>query len=272
MIETIDTIVLPARQRWVVEGVAQGRTLRAIARGRGIGEETAVRYFRTARRMLRESSQPHTAVAVAYTYQAILRPDVHDLGVGVPHGERILMPLIAQGLPTSQMADRVKWPAKTVVRLVYDLETRMGARNRAHLITLAWQAGLLTASQMRAWFDQVDARALARTVLAWGKTSARPRAEDVVGAVPRLSRYAYRFAAEVREQCLAVPFGTGSAACAQALDVLEEADRLLVPGPPGRQATVEQARALARLVFRLVRASERLAPDLAGLPDLRGLR
>lgn len=53
---------------------------------------------------------------------------------------------IAEGLNDNEMAARLYITANTVKRYVQLLRVRLGARNRAHAVSIAYQRGLLAVS------------------------------------------------------------------------------------------------------------------------------
>lgn len=58
--------------------------------------------------------------------------------------QRQCLALVAQGFTDRQIARRMGVGATTVYRHVTDVRTKLGARNRAHAVTLGFRTGVLT--------------------------------------------------------------------------------------------------------------------------------
>lgn len=167
MTTTIVRVILAPRERQVVEGLADGSTLAEVARNLMIRQGTASSYLKFAKRKLHGVSENTAALAVAYTTQAITRPDLLDSEMlDLPREQRALVPLIARGMTIAQMATELRrspgthpvkpetngTPSVTIIRRnIGELTANLQARNRAHLITRAWQYQILTADQVTAW-------------------------------------------------------------------------------------------------------------------------
>ncbi|MFE5847565.1 hypothetical protein ACFQ7N_38700 [Streptomyces niveus] len=167
MTTTIVRVTLAPRERQVVEGLADGSTLDAVAQNLKIRKGTAAGYLKFAKRKLYGVSENAAALAVAYAAQAITRPELLEAeALDLPREQRALVPLIARGMTAAQMATELKkssrrrpvgpvstgMPSVDIVRrnsraLMVSLE----ARNPAHVITRAWQYQILTADQVTAW-------------------------------------------------------------------------------------------------------------------------
>ncbi|MEU1273504.1 hypothetical protein [Streptomyces sp. NPDC005799] len=147
-------IVLAPRERQVLEGLADGSTLAVVALDLKIREGTAAGYLKLAKRKLHGVGENAAALAVGYATEAITRPDLLDpAGLFLPREQRDLVPLIARGLTAAQILTELK-PRRTIDiirRDGRDLMTNLGAKNRAHVITRAWEYEVLTADQVIAW-------------------------------------------------------------------------------------------------------------------------
>lgn len=141
---------LAASERQVLTGLADGRTLAAVASDLAIREGTARGYLRLAKQKLGVSETP-AALAVGYATRALSRPDLEPEGLCVPVEQGDLLPFIAQGMSATRMATELKRPLSVVRNDARLLLKTTQARNPAHLITRAWQLGLLTEAQVRAW-------------------------------------------------------------------------------------------------------------------------
>ena len=149
---TVARIILAPRERQVLEGLADGSTLVAVALSLKIRESTATGYLKLARRKLYGVSENAAALAVGYATQAITRPEMLDPeALDVPREQREIVPLIARGMAAAQMATELKRPVDIVRRDGRDLLQNLKAQNRAHAITRAWQYQILTEDQVIAW-------------------------------------------------------------------------------------------------------------------------
>ncbi|EST31697.1 hypothetical protein [Streptomyces niveus] len=167
--KTMVRVILAPRKRQVVEGLADGSTLATVARNLMIRQGTASGYLSVAKRKLHGVSENNAALAVAYASQSITRPELLDPEtLNLPREQRDLVPLVARGMTVAQMVTELKpsprtrpvrpeaagtgGPAVAIIRRnVGELTASLQARNRAHLITRAWQYQILTADQVTAW-------------------------------------------------------------------------------------------------------------------------
>lgn len=150
----MSTIVktLTVRERQVLEGLADGSTLAAVAFDLAIRQSTATGYLRLAKRKLGGVSENAAALAIGYATDAISCPELlSPEELRVPAEQRELVPLIAQGMTAMQMATQLKRPLPLVRRDTRHLLQAVLARNPAHLVTRAWQTRLLTAEHVMAW-------------------------------------------------------------------------------------------------------------------------
>ncbi|CAL9360068.1 hypothetical protein SUDANB105_00645 [Streptomyces sp. enrichment culture] len=149
---TVAKVVLARRERQVLQGMASGKSLAEVAVNLKIRESTAAGYLKLAKHKLRGVSETAAAVAVGYATEAIERPPLLDAeALFMPREQRDLVPLIARGMAASEMATELSRPVTDVRADGRELLLAIGARNRSHLITRAWQFQLLTASQVVAW-------------------------------------------------------------------------------------------------------------------------
>lgn len=152
MTTTVARITLAPRERQILEGLADGSTLATVALDLKIRENTALGYLKLARRKLHGVSETTAALAVGYAADAIDRPNLLDPEtLFLPDEQRDIVPLIAQGMASAQMATELKRPVAIVRRDGRDLLKNLGARNRAHAITRSWQFQILTADEVNAW-------------------------------------------------------------------------------------------------------------------------
>ncbi|MEV1081951.1 hypothetical protein AB0I98_27490 [Streptomyces sp. NPDC050211] len=75
---TVARIVLAPRERQILEGLADGNTLAAVALDLKIREGTGAGYLKLAKRKLHGVSENAAALAVGYATDAIARPDLLD--------------------------------------------------------------------------------------------------------------------------------------------------------------------------------------------------
>jgi DNA-binding CsgD family transcriptional regulator len=54
-----------------------------------------------------------------------------------------LVQLVAEGLSTREIADRMNYSAQTIKKLITSVEARIGARSRPHMVALAIRRGLI---------------------------------------------------------------------------------------------------------------------------------
>ncbi|MFB6533080.1 LuxR C-terminal-related transcriptional regulator [Streptomyces noursei] len=149
---TVVRYLLAPRERQVIEGLAEGDTVAAVARSLGLAESTAAGYLKLAKKKLRGTRDISAAVAVGYALRAIGQPVPLDPGaVCLLPEERELVPLIARGLGPAEMASEVRRPLNIVRRDGRRLLVGLGAKNRPHVVKRAWQVGILTEEQVTAW-------------------------------------------------------------------------------------------------------------------------
>lgn len=149
---TTAKVVLAPRERQVLQGLAAGNTMAAVALDLKIRHGTAEGYLKLAKNKL-HVSETVSAVAVGYATEAIQRPPLLDPeALFLPHEQRDLLPLVAQGMAATQMAVELGRPVTDVRKDGRELLLSLQAHNRAHLITRAWQFRVLTAGQVIAWF------------------------------------------------------------------------------------------------------------------------
>ncbi|WP_275466368.1 LuxR C-terminal-related transcriptional regulator [Streptomyces noursei] len=149
---TVVKYLLAPRERQVIEGLAEGDTVAAVARSLGLTESTAAGYLKLAKKKLHGTRDISAAVAVGYALRAIARPVPLDPGaVFLLCEERELVPLIARGLGPAEMASEVHRPLNIVRRDGRRLLVGLGAKNRPHVVKRAWQFEILTEEQVTAW-------------------------------------------------------------------------------------------------------------------------
>ncbi|MFI2353735.1 hypothetical protein ACH5AG_03415 [Streptomyces anulatus] len=149
---TIARITLAPRERQIIEGLRDGSTIAVVAHGLKIREGTAAGYLKLAKRKLHGVSDNATAIAVGYATEAIDRPELlAPEGLYLPLAQRQLIPFIARGMRSAQMATELKRPVNIVRRDGRDLMTNLGSKNPAHIVTRAWQYQILTADQVISW-------------------------------------------------------------------------------------------------------------------------
>ncbi|AKN68739.1 hypothetical protein QR97_02010 [Streptomyces sp. PBH53] len=149
---TIAKVVLARRERQVLQGLATGNTLAQVALDLKIREGTANGYLKLAKNKLSGVSDTAAAVAAGYATEAIEPPPFLDPeALFLPREQRDLVPLIARGMAAAQMATELDRPVADIRADGRDLLLTLQARNRAHLITRAWQFRILTADQVTTW-------------------------------------------------------------------------------------------------------------------------
>ncbi|MFF0066488.1 LuxR C-terminal-related transcriptional regulator [Streptomyces sp. NPDC005279] len=140
-------IILAPRERQVLECLADGSMLAAVALNLQIREGTAAGYLKLAKRKLYGVSETAAALAVGYATEAIDRPKLLDPeSLYLPREQRDLVPLIAWG-----MATELKRGGDTIRRDGRELLATLQARHRAHAIARVWEYQILTADQVIAW-------------------------------------------------------------------------------------------------------------------------
>ncbi|GAU70596.1 hypothetical protein SSP35_20_00920 [Streptomyces sp. NBRC 110611] len=149
---TVTRIILAPREKQVLEGLADGSMLAAVALRLKIREGTASGYLKLAKRKLYGVSETAAALAVGYATEAIARPDLLDPeSLRLTREQHDLVPLIAQGMSSAQMASELKRGVEIIRRDGRELLASLQARNRAHAITRAWEHRILTRDQVIAW-------------------------------------------------------------------------------------------------------------------------
>ncbi|MET7716308.1 hypothetical protein [Streptomyces sp. NPDC005407] len=152
MTRTVARVILAPRERQVVEGLANGSTLAAVALDLKIREGTAAGYLKLAKHKLYGVSESAAALAVGYATDSITCPELLDPeGLFLPCEQRDLVPLVARGLASAQMATELDRPVVDIRSDGRELMEILRAENRAHLVTRAWQYQILTAEQVIAW-------------------------------------------------------------------------------------------------------------------------
>ncbi|MFF1417974.1 hypothetical protein [Streptomyces sp. NPDC058280] len=148
----IATVVLAPRERQVLEGLSAGSTLAVVALDLKIREGTAAGYLKLAKNKLHGVSETPAAVAVGYATRAITHPPLLDPEtLYLPREQRDLVPLIARGMGPAEMATELDRPVTDIRSDGRGLLTNLGARNRTHLITRAWQFQILTPDLVAVW-------------------------------------------------------------------------------------------------------------------------
>ncbi|MEU2875969.1 LuxR C-terminal-related transcriptional regulator [Streptomyces sp. NPDC007070] len=151
---TTTKVALSPQEKQVLEGLAAGDSTADIARRLEIRHSTVGDFLKTARIKLHGACDSVAAVAAGFATGAIGRPPLLDPeAVFVSREQRELVPLIARGLSAEQVAAELK-PPRPVADVRADareLLSSLGARNRCHLVTRAWQYRLLTEDRVSAW-------------------------------------------------------------------------------------------------------------------------
>ncbi|MEW1721622.1 LuxR C-terminal-related transcriptional regulator [Streptomyces sp. NPDC093109] len=148
----IATVVLAPRERQVLEGLAAGSTLSVVALDLKIRESTAASYLKMAKHKLHGVRETAAAIAVGYATRAITRPPLLESEtLHLPPEQRDLVPLIARGMRAAQMATELNLPINDVRANGRELLVTLGAHNRNHVVTRAWQLQLLTADVVGEW-------------------------------------------------------------------------------------------------------------------------
>ncbi|MER7986471.1 LuxR C-terminal-related transcriptional regulator [Streptomyces noursei] len=149
---TVARVTLAPRERQVLEGLADGSTLAAVALRLSIREGTASGYLKFAKRKLYGVSENAAALAVGYTTEAISRPPLLDPEtLFLPDNQRDIVPLLALGMTAAHMAAELKQPVHIIRRDGRDILTNLRARNRVHAVKRSWELQLLTAEQVTTW-------------------------------------------------------------------------------------------------------------------------
>ncbi|AIA06715.1 LuxR C-terminal-related transcriptional regulator [Streptomyces noursei] len=149
---TVARVTLAPRERQVLEGLADGNMLAAVALRLSIREGTASGYLKGAKRKLYGVSENAAALAVGYTTEAISRPSLLDPEtLFLPENQRDIVPLLARGMTAAHMAAELKRPVDIIRRGIRDLLTNLRAKNRVHAVKRLWELQLLTAEQVTEW-------------------------------------------------------------------------------------------------------------------------
>lgn len=258
-------VYLSARERAVLTGLADGLSMAEVALGLRISQTTANGYLRSARHQLYQASEIPQLIAIAYTVEAIPRPQERDLpGVALPGSQRRLVPLVAEGLSAAQMGARLLVPVDEVRREARALLETVDARTRPHFVTRAWAYRLLTAEQVWAWLRRNEALREVADVLAQGVAGRPlPAPHLTVEATRRLVGHGLAAANELRS--LRGKLSTNAHAVAFADFTLADAERRLHQPPPcpTAPAMMQRAQSVARLVRALHTAIDRTTSELA---------
>lgn len=62
---------------------------------------------------------------------------------GLETREVDVLRLIAEGLDTAEIADRMKYSERTVKNILYAMMTRLNLRNRSHAVAYAMRSGII---------------------------------------------------------------------------------------------------------------------------------
>lgn len=152
MTATVMKINLARRERQVLEGLADGRTLARVASDLTVKTGTATGYLRHARTKLYGASETEAALAIAYATEAITLPEPLDPeGLDLSAEQRDLVPLIARGMSVTEMGTELKRPLDQIRSDSQQLLRNLDAKNRVHAVTRLWQYRMLTADQVIAW-------------------------------------------------------------------------------------------------------------------------
>ncbi|WP_307816966.1 LuxR C-terminal-related transcriptional regulator [Streptomyces sp. CRPSP2-6A1] len=143
---------LSLREQQVLQDIAAGDSLWAIAQRLEVEYNTVASYAKRARFKLRCVKDAGAAVAVGYATGAISPPLLLEAAaLSVPREQRVLLPLIARGMQAAEMASALKWPVKIVRATERALFVALDASSRPHLVTRAWERRMLTAEQVISW-------------------------------------------------------------------------------------------------------------------------
>ncbi|MCL7493070.1 hypothetical protein M8I34_16825 [Streptomyces sp. MCA2] len=149
---SVAKVILAPRERQVLDGLADGSMLAAVALCLQIREGTASGYLKLAKWKLYGVSESAAALAVAYATKAIDQPQLLDPELlYLSREQRALVPLIAQENTAAQISTALKPEVGIIRRDGRELLMNLRARNRAHAITRAWQYQILTAGQVIEW-------------------------------------------------------------------------------------------------------------------------
>jgi DNA-binding CsgD family transcriptional regulator len=257
-------IILALEERQVLEGLADGSTLAAVALNLNIRESRAEGSLKRAKRTLYGVSENAAALAFGYATKAITRPELLEPEeLFLPQGQRSLVPFIGRGMTASQTATELKRPVDGVLRDGRDLLANLRAVNRAHLITRAWAYQILTADQVTGWLHApvlpgaAEILALVDTALAWDLNgSGLPAVDTALDMAEQLTVYGRIAADDLLTQCLTIAADSDTGVGAQA--TLGEAGirlhlKPLAPSAAPRSAA-HRVQNLARLVQALNRA------------------
>ncbi|MER5971665.1 LuxR C-terminal-related transcriptional regulator [Streptomyces sp. NPDC002055] len=273
---TVAKVSLAPREQQVLAGLANGSALGVVARSLEISEGTASGYLKTAKRKLHCVRETPTAVAVGYTTNAITRPPLLDPeALFLPREQRHLVPLIARGAGAEQMAAELDRPVAEVRADGRALLTSLRARTRSHLVTRAWQFGILTADQVIAWLapalpDKIEIQATIDRVLAWGVTDGLPATDVALNITAQLAGYGRVVHTDLCRLCRDVPPDSAPDASVRARAALGEGTRRLnlapLPSTVKPHVAAQRAQNIARLVQSLLSAVGALSQAQARIP------
>jgi DNA-binding CsgD family transcriptional regulator len=261
---TVAKVILAPRERQVLEGLADGSTLAAVALNLKVREGTAADYLKLAKRKLYGVSENAAALAVGYATEAIDRPTLLEPDALVlPREQRDLVPLIARGMTAAQMATELKRPVAIIPggrpRVVGEPpgpQPRPPRHPRVGVPDSDRGPGDRMAALTPAVPDKVEIVLLAEAATSWDLNGqSLPDLDDALALVEQFTDYGRIVADDLRTLCLSIPADSSVGVSAQA--TLSEASRRLYLPPPSatQQPAARRAQNLARLVQALVRAT-----------------
>lgn len=119
--------------------------VRALARRSQASPDTLVSLARTAANG--EVALPSDLLGTLFTQLARLQRNVLEprgLDVfGMSERERQVLRLVAQGLDTKEIAERMCYSQRTVKTILHDITNRFQLRNRSHAVAYAMREGLI---------------------------------------------------------------------------------------------------------------------------------
>ncbi|MEV6424733.1 LuxR C-terminal-related transcriptional regulator [Streptomyces sp. NPDC051662] len=149
---SVARVVLAPRERQVLEGLADGSTIAVVALDLKIRESTARGYLKLAKTKLHGVSDTTAALTIGYATKALTHPLLLDPDtLCLPREKRDLVALTARGMTPAQMATKLDRPVTDVRADGRELLTLLGARNRTHLVTRAWQFQILSTDLVATW-------------------------------------------------------------------------------------------------------------------------
>ncbi|MFJ9434891.1 DUF6415 family natural product biosynthesis protein [Streptomyces sp. NPDC101490] len=210
----LQPVILAPQERQVLEGLADGTGIDQVAFTLSITSGTASGYVKSARAKLGPwAPDVPSALAVSYAIEAITAPVLRRRDEIYVSGERqALIPLIAQGLPSPQIALALGRPIQEVRADCRGLRIDVDARNNAHLISRAFEFQLLTAADVAGWMlpaerelKPLELRARIATVRGWeSRTSAPPSADDATAITRELAAGGKLLVAELNRRVKAM--------------------------------------------------------------------